>query len=228
MFFTISRSQILRWVLIGSLPVVLLGLASEFLLAQYGPLPIVKTMRHFTFNSEHNMPSWWSSALLGAGALLTLWIARLDEERRRGWMVHAAVLLGCSIDESVSFHESLIVAFDWMRDVNPLLYFPWVLFGGAFCLFYGMFILRLLSGIGRDHFVRFAVSGVVFVAGSLGMEVVGGLVATRLGEESLAYAAATSLEDMLEIAGAFLYLRAASLYAMERMEHLQTEILIRD
>ena len=228
MSFVISRSRILRWVLIGSLPVLLLGVVSEILISQYGSLPFLRDLRHFTFNSEHNMPSWLSSGLLGAGALLTLWIAHLDPERRRGWTVHAAVLLACSIDESVSFHETLITVFAWMRDYSVLLYFPWVLFGGTFCLFYGLFILRLLSGIGREHFVRFAASGIVFVAGALVMEVVGGAIGAHYGERSLAYALGTSTEDILETLGAFLYLRAASLYAMERMEALNTEILIRD
>lgn len=228
MSFVISRSRILRWVLIGSLPVLLLGLVSEVLVSQYGSLPLLRDLRHFTFNSEHNMPSWLSSGLLGAGALLTLWIAHVDPERRRGWTVHAAVLLACSIDESVSFHEALITIFAWMREYSVLLYFPWVIFGATFCLFYGIFILRLLSGIGRDHFMRFAASGVVFVFGALVMEVVSGTIGARYGEQSLAYALGTSMEDILETFGAFLYLRASSLYALERMEVLNTEILIRD
>lgn len=228
MSFVISRSRILRWVLIGSLPVLLLGLVSEVLVSQYGSLPLLRDLRHFTFNSEHNMPSWLSSGLLGAGALLTLWIAHVDPERRRGWTVHAAVLLACSIDESVSFHEALITIFAWMREYSVLLYFPWVIFGATFCLFYGIFILRLLSGIGRDHFMRFAASGVVFVFGALVMEVASGTIGARYGEQSLAYALGTSMEDILETFGAFLYLRASSLYALERMEVLNTEILIRD
>ena len=200
---------------------------SEILISQYGTLPFLRDLRHFTFNSEHNMPSL-SSGLFGAGALLTLWIAHIDPERRRGWIVHAAVLLACSIDESVSFHESLITIFAWVRNYSVLLYFPWALFGGTFCLFYGLFILRLLSGIGRVHFMRFAASGIVFVAGALVMEVVSGVIGTHYGERSLAYGLGTSMEDILETLGAFLYLRAASLYALERMEALKTEILIRD
>jgi hypothetical protein len=145
-----------------------------------------------------------------------------------GWTIHAAVLLACSIDETVSFHEALINVFTWMREVSPVLYFPWVLFGAAFCLFYGVFILRLLRGLARDHFIRFAVSGIVFASGALVMEVASGLIAGGVGEKSFAYVLSASAEDILEIAGAFLYLRAASLYAMTRMEQLKTEILIRD
>ena len=63
MSFEISRSRILRWVLIGSLPVLLLGVVSEILISQYGTLPFLRDLRHFTFNSEHNM----SSGLFGAG-----------------------------------------------------------------------------------------------------------------------------------------------------------------
>ena len=60
------------------------------------------------------------------------------------------------------------------------------------------------------------------------MEVVSGVIGTHYGERSLAYGLGTNMEDILETLGAFLYLRAASLDALERMEALKTEILIRD
>jgi hypothetical protein len=211
----LSRTRIVRFALIIAAPVLVLGLLSQITLSVYGPIPALKNLRHFTFDSEQNMSSWLSSALLLAGALLTLWIAHADEERRRFWTLQSIVMLFCSIDETVSFHEALITIFGWMRAYSTLLYYPWVLFALIFCAGYGLYALKNLSTIGRPHFVRFVASGLVFVAGALVMEVVSGFVASRAGEDSLSYALSTSLEDILETFGVILYLDAAATYLLE-------------
>jgi hypothetical protein len=211
----LSRSRLLRFALWATIPILLLGFVSQMMLSLYGPFPALRNLRHFTFDSEQNVSSWLSSALLMIGALLTLWIARIDDERRRFWTIQSLVLMLCSIDESVSFHEALISMFIGLREYGALLYYPWIPVGAVFCAVYGLYALATLAQIGRAHAIRFIVSGVVFLTGALVMEAVSGVIASRVGEQAVAYAVSASIEDSLEIFGTILYLDAALAYLLD-------------
>lgn len=224
----VSRSSMIRFAMFAAIVVLALGVASEFILKLHGPVPALKDFRHFTLNSEHNLSSWFSSALLAAGAGLTAWIALLDAERRALWLLHAAVMLACSVDESVSFHEALISIFGDLREVSPFLYFPWIVFGFAFSLVYGAFIVRVLSSLEPAHIRRFMLSAIVFLAGALGLEAIGGYLAAIYGESSLAYVFAFCVEETLETVGALLYLNAASVLVVDRMAQYDVKLFISD
>jgi hypothetical protein len=224
----LSRSRLVRLALLAAVPVLLLGLLSQLALGLYGPFPALKNLRHFTFDSEQNMPSWLSSALLMVGALLTLWIAQIDQQRRRFWTIHSVVMVFCSIDESVSFHEALITMFSWLRSYGAMFYYPWILLGAVFCAGYGLYALRSLATIERAHALRFIVSGLVFVAGALVMEAASGVIASRVGEQTIAYALSASIEDILEIAGAILYLNAAATYLQAITAASDMRVAMRD
>lgn len=219
----VSRSAVIRLALIAAI-----GVVSEFILKFHGPVTAFKDFRHFTLNSEHNLSSWFSSSLLAAGAYLTAWIAILDSERRNSWFLHAAVMLACSVDESVSFHEALISIFRDLREISPFLYFPWVAFGLAFCCIYGVFILRLLSTLEASHIRRFVLSGIVFLLGVLGFEMIGGYLAATYGEQSTAYIVSICIEESLETIGALLYLNAASILIVDLMALREVKLFIRD
>lgn len=65
----------------------------------------------FNVDTEGNVPSWWSTMLLGGagiGHLWGAWVARAT--RSRGvvaWVIVALLLLAMSLDEAASLHETL-------------------------------------------------------------------------------------------------------------------------
>jgi hypothetical protein len=138
------------------------------------------------------------------------------------------VLVLCSIDETVSFHEALITMFSWLRSYGALFYYPWIFLGATFCAAYGLYALKSLATIERAHAARFIISGLVFVAGALVLEAASGVIASRGGEQTVAYAVSASIEDILEIIGAILYLNAAAIYLQAITATFDMRVAMRD
>ena len=65
--------------------------------------------------------------------------------------------------------------------------------------------------------MAFIVSGLVYVGAALGMEMIGSLVVTAFGFESLPYAAVSAVEEGAEMVGAVLFLGALTV-ALARMQ----------
>jgi hypothetical protein len=171
-------------------------------------------MRLFDVNSEANVPSWFSSLLLGGCALAAGLLAAL--QRRAGgrdaghWVGLAAVLLLLSLDEVAALHERLrgpAAAVLGNAGRGPLR-FAWVLPGVLLALAVGAvflgFVARLPVGTRR---LVVAAAG-LYLAGAVGAEAVSGVVLDARGDRAL-YLLVTAAEEGLEMGGAVLLLYAA-------------------
>jgi hypothetical protein len=103
-----------------------------------------------------------------------------------------------------------------------LLYFSWVIPALALVAFlavvYGPLFLRLPADL-RWNFIAAAV---VFLAGTLGMEMLGGAYVQRHGPDHFAYALLANTEEFLELLGQILFIKAllALLEARGAVEHI--------
>ncbi|MFC7505894.1 hypothetical protein [Nocardioides sp. GCM10030258] len=169
-------------------------------------------IRQFDLNAEGNLAAWFSSFLLICSAALCLLVAqvrRLRQEAIAGrWAILSAFLLVMAIDETAQLHD---MASRPLRNGLGLdfgvLYFAWLIpalliVGGA--AFYFAPVVRNLSDAIRPQLI---VAVVVYLAGAVGFEMVGGSVVDE-GRQSLTYLAVMTLEESLEILGGFLFLTA--------------------
>jgi hypothetical protein len=136
-------------------------------------------------------------------------IRRAQGDRFRHHWLALGVLFGLlSLDEIAMLHEYPIDALRAGLHATGLLYYTWVIPGMLFVTavagLFVKFVLHL-DGVTRRRFVT---AGAVFVAGAIGVEMFSGLHASRFGEQNLGYALIITCEEMLEMLGVVLFIRA--------------------
>lgn len=167
-------------------------------------------------NREGSVPTWFqSSCLLACSALLwTVGAAsrRAGLQRRYAWRLLSAAFLYLSVDEAVELHERVNRPLRDAYGLDGVLYFSWVVVAVPMVLLLGFVLVPWLRELPRRTSVAFLVSGAVYTTGSVGVELVGALLWRGVGKESLAYAAATTVEEALEMTGMLLFLAAVAAY----------------
>lgn len=173
-------------------------------------------MALFDLDAERSVPTWFQTLLLaGTGALLLLWRDVLGAGRsgRWGWPLLGLTFLALSFDEMAALHERLIGPMRSLLDIDggPL-YFAWIIPVALLLVLWVALLVPFLWSLPRPTLVRFLAAGAVFVSGALGVEMMGGILSSTIGESSAVYNLATTLEEALEMAGALLFLRAVLLH----------------
>ena len=176
--------------------------------------------RMFDLEGEANAPAWFSSALLLACAALLAVLAAAGRRRRGDGLAWTGLALGfaaMSLDEAAMVHEQLIEPLRNAFGFGGLLWHAWVPVGAAVALAAGIAYARFLWRLPRRTALRFAVAGAVFLSGALALEMVGGAFIEAEGRRNLAYAAVMTLEEVAEMAGVILFLRALLLHLRDEV-----------
>jgi hypothetical protein len=167
----------------------------------------------FNLDAEMNVPTWFSSFLFLLAALLLVRIGAFEKNPARGgtrrrWRFLALVFLICSVDEVAAVHEMLVDPVRKAFHAGGIFYFSWVIPALALiallAVFYGPLFLRLSADL-RWNFIAAAV---VFLAGALGLEMLGGAYVQRHGADHFAYALLANAEEFLELLGQILFIKA--------------------
>lgn len=163
----------------------------------------------FSLSFEHNLPTWYASSLLLACAVALGAVAtRVGREPgapfRRHWWGLAVIFAYMSLDEAVCLHENL----GGLLALHGVLYFSWIVPAAALLALFGLSYLRFVARLPPGTRRRFVTAGLVYVGGALVMELPLGFWAERAGDDNFVYAAIDWVEEMLELAGASLFLLA--------------------
>lgn len=147
--------------------------------------------------------------LLSAAAVLSLisrhaFLARSSLALR--WLTLAVAFVGLTADELLSFHEMLISPLQRLLGVSGLLSFAWVIPVLPLVAIFGLFCLQLVLTVPRRTGALLLLAGAVYVGGAAGIEMLGSLASQTLGRASLAYRLEVAVEEVLEMAGAVLFL----------------------
>lgn len=170
----------------------------------------------FSIGSDRNLPTFYSAiALLACASLLGL-IGFVSRQRTSirplYWYGLAAVFVFLSIDEMLMLHEKMIEPLRSKLGTSGIFYYAWILPYGAALLallaVYGRFLLRLPRRTSR----LFIFSGILFVTGAIGFEMLGGLHFEAHGGKTIGYVALQTVEETLEMVGIFIFLYALADY----------------
>ena len=190
----------------------------------------------FDFDTEKNIPTFYSSLALMLCSVLLLII--FIKQRKPGyphlhWLGLAVIFLFLSIDEAISIHERSIEPLREILGTSGLLYYAWVIPYSLglivlLALYFG-FLLNLPKKI-RDLFI---LSGVVFVSGALGIEMIGGLYTELHGTNNLTYSLITTCEEFLEMLGIVIFIYALLICVTTRelaisRESMTEKLLLRE
>lgn len=184
---------------------------------------VYKLTNLFNFGSEKNISTLYSSFALVLCAALLAVIA--VAHKRLGasclpWFGLAVVFLYLAIDEGASLHERLTLPLRESLDTSGVLYFAWIIPYSAAMGLLAMLYFRFLSGLPRQIMVLFLVSGLTYISGAIGLEMVGGLWADLHGNKDLIYSLIVTCEEFLEMLGIVIFIYALVLYIAEHFEKL--------
>jgi len=174
-------------------------------------------VRLFDVNLEANVPAWYSSmTLLACGVLLGFiaWAKRQAGDRfATHWTVLAVIFVGLSIDEAAAVHDLFYHLRESWPNMGALYQVAWVIPGAVFVLIVGVAYFRFFLAMHAFHRRHFALAGLLYVGGALGMEIVGSYLRYYdLVEVGRDYVLVLTVEETLEMAGMLVFLRALLLY----------------
>ena len=168
--------------------------------------------RLFFSDLEGNIPTWFSSILLFLCAERAWWVAsaaRASGDRwHRHWRGLSVIFAYLSLDELVQLHEQVVVPLREALSLGGVLRFAWVVVAVPLVVVFAIFFLRFLMAQPLWTRVAFTASGVVYVGAAVGMEMIGALVVTAFGFQSLLYAAVSAVEEGAEMLAVVLFLGA--------------------
>lgn len=197
--------------------VILLGVARELLAFVLHRPSTEFSLKVIRLDGENSLPSWYSSTVLLLSAFLLLlhaWSAYTERSKQfAGWAVLAGGFAYLSLDEVVMLHETLN---DKLRAIMPtsgLFEFGWVLVAIPVVLLVAALLARFVLRLPPRTRLLFVVSGLVYVGGAVGLEMVGGDIYETWGRNGPGYVIAMIVEESFEIYGITLFLTALVLHA---------------
>lgn len=182
-------------------------------------------------DGEMTIPTWYSSfQFLFAGGLL--WIAAVvNRERRfhRHWAVLGWLFLLLSIDEMSSIHERFMGP---MRGAlykfglyNSFFYFAWVVPAAIFLVLLGIVYFRFLRALPPRTFRIFLIAGVVFVAGAIGLEMIGANFVYYEGITDRTFRMLQPLEELGEMLGLTIFIYGLLDYLRSHSEDMLVKLI---
>jgi hypothetical protein len=174
----------------------------------------------FSLDGEGNIPAWFSAALLFVSAQL-LFLTGTAERRAgnpwMGWMGLAFIFAFLAVDELSAFHEKIGWAVGDRVGAEGLLHeYFWVVVYGPIVAALGVVYLRFLGRLpGRVRWLML-LSAALYVGGAVGVEVVGSPFWNDDPElRRWPYLALVGVEEMLEMFGISVFIRAILTYQAE-------------
>ena len=177
--------------------------------------------RRFYHDVEISIPTLYNYALiifnLGLTMLLYINSRRKDLPEARFWMLVSFVLFLMGYDEAASVHENLIRPLRSVFPDSPFLRFAWTPVGVFVSAGVFLFSLRFRKHLPRTVFTMMVFAGLIYLAGVIGFETLGGWLDYHYGRGSL-YFIATIAEESSEMVGMIVF-SYASLLRISAMDH---------
>ncbi len=178
-------------------------------------------------DGENTIPAYYEGASLLVCALLLLFIA-WDKKRTRDrfvwdWRLLSFTFLFLSLDEIASIHEMTIDVLRKAMQTSGIFHFAWVIPAGILLVLMGVMYVRFLWNLPARSCWLFIISGIVFISGAVGMEMVGGYLYDKFGPQSIQYLSENVLEEGLEMLGITLFIYSLLDYLERNVRHLALE-----
>jgi hypothetical protein len=152
----------------------------------------------FDVDAENNLPTWFSGLLLGVTAFWVWLLADAKRAEHDRWALHWRVLaIGffvMSLDEVAGLHESI----NTVSDVT------WAIPGGILVMVIGLSYFPFLWSLPKATRNAFTLAGCLYVAGAVGVEMIG----APMVEDAMPYNLVTVAEEGLEMGGVIIFLSA--------------------
>lgn len=180
-------------------------------------------------NDERNLPTFFSSIILLISSILLCFItySEVQKERNRkyykfSWFFLAIIFLYLSIDEYAAIHERLTPEMRGLGTFTSWFYYAWVIPAMIGVTILGLFFLKFVIYLPYKTRNQFVVSGILYVGGALGMELVSSRYTYYYGKENLNYSLLTTIEETMEMFGIAYFIYALLCYIQEYVQNEMT------
>jgi hypothetical protein len=235
MRFMVSSRRIVRAMLLAALVLTFASLAGELGRIPWGrkePL-LDMVLAPLKVGADTSIPTWYSSiALLLCSVLLATIAAtkkRQGERYATHWGVLSAIFLILSVDEVARIHEMVgnLSSYSVVKlagfSPGGFVYYFWVVPGAVFVLAVLLAYARFLLHLPRRTRLLLLVAGGVFVAGAIGVEMLGsrlvfdvvqsrGKLRNASVDAQVMIEVAVAIEELLEMLGVVILVYALLSY----------------
>jgi hypothetical protein len=217
--------------------IVFLGVASllNWHLAFRNHLTIIPVLL-FDLSTDVSVPTWFSSVILLACSALLAFVWKLSGDKRtetryrHNWLVLSVTFLLLSIDEVADIHGTVgrRLAELMVGKTSGIFYYAWVIPGMLFVLAFFFINLRFLLSLPVRTRNWYLISGAVFLAGAIGVEMYNGWYSETHGSWNIPYALSTAIEESLEMTGVAMFLVATLNYVQQQFGPLELRVVPQD
>lgn len=174
--------------------------------------------RSFRFRGEGTVPAWFNTGLLWTAG----WMLAAVANKRRGlglkrvlpWAGFAVLFFYLSADEMLAWHEMTTPAAEEWVEPTGVFRLAWVVFGMVFVAVIGLVALPWLIRLPPATRGVMIASGVIFVSGAIGCEMISGPFrpVEGSGDSWMIYEILQILEEDLEMVGVICFIYAIGSY----------------
>lgn len=176
------------------------------------------------FDQELNIPSAFSFALLICCSALLACIAYSSSLKKLNftlhWWILSAIFCFLAFDEAFSIHEAIGDLIESRQSTSGALKYVWVVPYGVLALLVLSTYVKFLIHLPVIHRVLFIVAGGLYVGGALGMELLEGAIVDTCPDYCLPLLVMVTLEELMEMTGAALFIYALLHFIAIRDEQL--------
>ena len=170
----------------------------------------------FDLDYEENVPALYSAAILMFSSILLAFIAfknKLLEVSWLPWAGLAAIMCFLSADEAMVLHEPVGQVVQSAFGISEAYYYVWAIPYSLAAGMFGLLYLKFLLKLPKETRILFFLSGIIFVLGAAGFELLGNLhVQTSGTKKTLFYQLLLVCEEFLEMFGVLVFIYALLQY----------------
>ena len=174
--------------------------------------------RKLNLSSERNVPSIFSSFILFIASILLFSIAFSQlkiSNNKTLWIFLGILFLFLSLDELLRIHEKIGRWVNKSIETTGIFHYAWVIPYGICLLILSIACFKPLMQLPKETLRNFIISGVIFVSGALGLEMLAGwyienvadwyisneLITGKILHRSIPVFIMYTLEELLEMLG---------------------------
>ena len=217
----------------GILSIIVLLLTLAHIAGQYstyylGYDNIFGLIPQFNLNSEQNIPALFSTLILLLSSILLAIIAYAVKKSCASYFYHwlglSLIFLFLSMDESLSFHESMTVPLRKGLNTSGILFYAWVIPYGIALLILIFLYLKFFISLPAKTRKLFIIAAVVYLLGVIGIELIGGRIDEQIGRHNATYVVYSTIEEVLEMGGIVVFIYALMYYISIEFNNLRFRI----
>ena len=162
------------------------------------------------FDKESNFPTLYATLTLFFCSLMLFVITyskkTTNDKYYIQWFLLGFLFFLMATDEILMLHEQLSSPIRSVLKTEHIIFFSWVIPAVIFIIIFFISYLRFLKNLPDIFRNLFLTSGVIYIFGAVGMEIIGSRIVTDYGQDNLFYALITNVEELFEMIGILLFI----------------------